>query len=154
MTPKPPLEKVIQNRVSFTVLGKPEPQGSSRGFVRGGRVVITSANKKLKPWRQEVSGCAMVAIAGKQFVKRPTPVSVEALFLFERPKSVKVGMDKVSKPDLDKLLRALLDSLTGIVFEDDSQVTGCTINKGYGNPARVEVEVTWIEQAGLQGGVK
>lgn len=35
------------------------------------------------------------------------------------------------KPDIDKLLRALLDAMTGIVWADDSQVAFVVVNKVY-----------------------
>jgi Holliday junction resolvase RusA-like endonuclease len=37
----------------------------------------------------------------------------------------------VSKPDIDKLLRAVLDPLTGIVMVDDSRVAYVTASKRY-----------------------
>lgn len=54
--------------ISFTVLGKPEPQGSARGFAYRGKdgkqhVAITSDNPKMKPWRQQVGWCALDAIS-------------------------------------------------------------------------------------------
>ena len=57
-------------------------------------------------------------------------------FMFARPKShygtganareIKRSAPayKSTRPDLDKLVRAVLDSLTGIVFVEDSQVAG------------------------------
>lgn len=128
--------------ISFTVIGTPQPQGSSRAFIPKGwkRPIITSANKNLKPWRQQVSGCATAAMEGLAIISRPESVGVEAHFFFDRPKSAKKDSQKTTKPDVDKLLRALLDSMTGIVFEDDSQVTLCTVRKSYGQPARLEVK--------------
>lgn len=46
------------------------------------------------------------------------------------------------QPDIDKLLRALLDAMTGIVWVDDSQVCYCVANKVYawqGSPGAVVV---------------
>lgn len=136
--------------VEFTVIGKPEPQGSARAFyVKSlGRSVITSDNAKLKPWRQQVSGMAQAAMAGRLAKERKIPVRVQARFYFDRPQSAKKGAEKTTKPDLDKLLRALLDSMTGVVFSDDSQVTECTVSKAFGQPSRVEVAVTWADQDG------
>lgn len=130
--------------ICFTVLGAPQPQGSARAFyVKSlGRSVITSANKNLKPWRQQVSGCAIEAMADKKkIVERPSAVKVHAHFFFDRPKSQKKALAKTTKPDADKLLRSIFDSLTGIVFEDDSQVVECAATKWYGSPARVEIIV-------------
>jgi Holliday junction resolvase RusA-like endonuclease len=35
------------------------------------------------------------------------------------------------RPDLDKLIRAILDGITGILIEDDSQVVNITATKQY-----------------------
>ena len=132
--------------VRFTVYGHPAPQGSSKAFVPKGwkRAIITSANPKLKPWRQQVSGEAMAL--GATMIPAHTPVSMSLDFYFNRPDSVSVkkrhGM--TTKPDLDKLVRAILDSLKGILIHDDSQVTCIATEKRYGSPERVEISVSPI----------
>jgi Holliday junction resolvase RusA-like endonuclease len=40
--------------------------------------------------------------------------------------------EHVTKPDLDKLARCVLDALTGVVYADDSQVVGINASKCYG----------------------
>lgn len=111
-----------------------------RAFIpKGGKFpVVTSDNKKMKPWRQEIAGCAIQWMQGGPSEK---PVTLRADFYFERPKSQKKAEYKSTKPDIDKLGRAVLDALTGIVFRDDSQVIDCTLRKFYGTPARMDVQV-------------
>lgn len=139
--------------ISFTVYGTPIPQGSTRAFIPKGwsRPIVTSDNKKLKPWRQEMSKAALVAVheAGASIIPRTAPVQVVANFFFAKPKSAKKATtDKTTKPDIDKLTRSLLDSLTGIVIEDDSQVVLTCITKGFGLPERTEVKVS-VKQLGV-----
>ncbi len=47
-----PVEPATPAAVKFTVYGRPVPQGSTRSFIPKGwtRAVITTDNKKLKPW--------------------------------------------------------------------------------------------------------
>jgi len=45
------------------------------------------------------------------------------------------------RPDLTKLIRAVEDALTGIVWRDDAQVVMQRAAKLYGEPARVVVSV-------------
>jgi len=109
--------------IEFEVHGKPQPQGSAKAFIPKGwnRAVITSDNKTLKPWRQDVSQVAQQAMRGASATE--SPVSVSVTFRFARPRSVKASVaHKTTKPDVDKLLRSILDSMTGIVFRDDAQV--------------------------------
>jgi crossover junction endodeoxyribonuclease RusA len=134
--------------LNFTVFGTPQPQGSTRAFIPKGwnRPVLTSDNSKLKPWRQQVSGTAKSEMESRGLNLCIGAVRLKAEFFFERPKSLKKAiMQKVTRPDVDKLLRALGDSLTGIVFKDDSQICECMVLKKFGTPSRVEVTVESME---------
>ena len=128
----------------FTVLGTPRPQGSMRGFVNRSKktgkqfVSLTSDNPKLKPWRKTVAESALMA-------RQPQidgPVSIEAAFYFQKPPSAKKARSAPTvRPDLDKLLRAILDAMTGICFADDAQVCEIRAVKHYGLPERAEISV-------------
>lgn len=110
-------------KIEFTVHGKPQPQGSIKAFTPKGwtRPILTSDNKTLKPWRQDVATLAQIAMAGAPL--EMGPVSVTISFWFSRPKSTKKSViHKITKPDLDKLQRAAYDAMTGIVYKDDSQI--------------------------------
>jgi crossover junction endodeoxyribonuclease RusA len=130
---------------SFTVYGVPVPQGSSRAFIPKGwtRPVITAANSKTKPWRQEVAGACIARLNGASPAVSDMPMSITVAFFFDRPKSTKKSVrHKVTKPDIDKLARSILDALTGIAFADDSQVTELHVSKGFGSPARAEIAIS------------
>ena len=137
-------------KLLFTVYGVPIPQGSMKAFTPKGwtRPILTSDNKKTKPWRQEVAGAALEAMQRYGFEKldRSVPVTLTLNFAFSKPKSTKrTVVAKTTKPDADKLARSILDSLTGIAFEDDSQVTELHVFKYFGDPSGVTIE--------MQGGV-
>lgn len=129
--------------LKITIYGDPQPQGSMKAFTpKGARFpVLTSDNTKLKPWRQQVSMTALAEMnaQGVSMILRPDPVNVTVTFYFDRPKSVKKSAAKITKPDLDKLLRGTLDGLKGIAYEDDAQVTDSAQKKRYGSPARAEI---------------
>ncbi|HKN77114.1 MAG TPA: RusA family crossover junction endodeoxyribonuclease [Candidatus Acidoferrum sp.] len=136
--------------IRFTVYGRPEPQGSTRAFLPKGwnRAVITTDNAKLKPWRQQLSASAIGALAenGGELLAKPSGVRLAVCFYFERPASVSKRRVLPSvKPDIDKLTRALMDALTGTIFEDDAQVTDIVVAKRYGIPERAEVQVEIVE---------
>lgn len=136
--------------MKFTVYVHPQPQGSAKAFVRGKRAIITSDNVKLKPYRNEVTSVAMNACmeAGydKPIAGTHVPVTLTLEFVFHRPPSIpKKRHAMVVKPDLDKLARATLDALTGVLFVDDAQVTELAVRKRYGGPERVEIEMAEIE---------
>lgn len=134
--------------LSFTVYGRPQPQGSIRAFMPKGRrfPVLTSDNLKLKPYREAVALYALMAMAQQVLsepVKRPAAVCVKIKFYFKRPESAPKERTEVTvKPDVDKLARAALDALSGVAFEDDSQVVYLEARKYYGTPERTEIKLS------------
>ena len=124
---------------SAYVYGVPVPQGSARAFTHGSRVVVTSDNKNLKKWRTYCAFVLRTEIAAHG--KYEGPVEVDLRFYFDRPKSHLNGSGSLRKgyssghtvkPDLDKLVRALLDAGTDAgVWHDDAQVVRLTASKRY-----------------------
>ena len=111
--------------ISFSVLGLPAPQGSKSAFVRGARAVIVDGSSKTGRdkhalWRSQVSDAANAARGETQF---SGPVGVSVVFYLPLPASDPHRTLHAKKPDADKLVRSVLDSLTtsGVV-RDDSQV--------------------------------
>lgn len=137
----------------FTVPGQPIPKGSMRGFVPAGtrRAYLTANNRAtLKPWETRITSAAREAWDGEPSAG---PIFVTLVFRFARPKShYGTGRNadelKASAPrypigrrnDIDKLERAMLDGMTGVVFGDDGQVVRVTTHKLYGRPS-VDVRV-------------
>ena len=137
-------------KITFTVYGKPEPQGSTRAFMPKGwkRSIITTDNAKLKPWRQELVHTAIAAVQSSS-LPFPKGVAVHLVlrFYLDKPASVpKRRLYPTVKPDASKLLRAVEDSLTGTVWHDDAQVVSTHVEKHYGAPQRVEIEVWSIDE--------
>lgn len=129
----------MMSRLSFTVLGTPAPQGSKRHVGNG---IMVESSKLVRPWRDTIAWTAHEALAGAQPLAGP--VNVNVTFLLPRPKShYRTGKHDAElrtdapvwspkKPDLDKLLRALLDALTTAqVWGDDSQVASVHARKVY-----------------------
>jgi crossover junction endodeoxyribonuclease RusA len=128
--------------VTFTVYGKPEPQGSFRAMNqhRSGKAILAQSNKKLLPYRQMVSQVALLEFRGN-LAGEHVPIQLLIEFYFAKPKSAKKREFPSVKPDIDKLQRCILDALTGIAYKDDGQVVTVIASKYYGSPERTEVEV-------------
>jgi crossover junction endodeoxyribonuclease RusA len=126
--------------VWFTVAGLPAPQGSKRAFVNhrtGKPVVLEMGGAKLSDWRRAVRDTAVGVMLGMTpgaaRVPLTGPLSVSLAFMLPKPKSApktrRIYPDK--RPDLDKLVRAVLDGLTGPLFADDAQVVSLAAYKAY-----------------------
>ena len=132
--------------VRFRVNCKGTPQGSVKSFIvntKGGkqRAVITHAkSESLYETRQaivtEYQNNGGINYKGKA-------VKIEVTFAFVRPKSVsaKKRPYMTVKSDLDKLVRMLLDSLTTIAYDDDSQVVQIIAKKIYDEHEYMDIEV-------------
>lgn len=149
--------------VSFTVYGVAQPAGSKRAFQNRHthRIVVVDDAKKSRPWKTDVAQAAGVAMVGRGELL-DGPLLLELTFWMPRPKghfgtgrnagSVKGSAPRfpIVKPDVTKLVRAVEDALTAVVWRDDAQVVTQTAQKAYGEPARVEVRVIPISQTEVQ----
>lgn len=137
----------------LTVLGRPQPAGSKRAFPRrDGGVIVTDDNPRAKSWQQEIMSVAVEVMDDAEMIVGP--VELFCRFVLARPAghfgtgrnagSVRASAPRypIVKPDTTKLIRAVEDALTGIVWRDDSQVVNQRAYKTYGTPERVEI-VIW-----------
>lgn len=130
-----------QLAVRFEVIGTPQQRGSKipvgkKGggiILKNGRPVLKDANKKSPAWMDSVRYAAREAW-GKDLLN--CPVMLGAEFYFARNQGHfgsgrNAGVLKASapefhakSPDLSKLIRALEDAITGIIWVDDKLVVG------------------------------
>jgi Holliday junction resolvase RusA-like endonuclease len=88
---------------------------------------------KFNLWKENIATAARQKMDGRQ----PWPGAIRLMAEFQLP--VPASMPKkqlgllshTKRPDVDKLARALLDPMKGILWVDDSQVAFCTVNKVY-----------------------
>jgi Holliday junction resolvase RusA-like endonuclease len=129
--------------IKFEVAGQPQPQGSKNGYLRGGRIVLVESSKNLKPYRLSVAHSAQLAAKrlGWSVIDDDRPIWVTIRFGMTRGKTVK-RLHPTVKPDLDKLVRAVLDGITQskAIWKDDAQVCQLITEKHYS-----DIPSTWIE---------
>jgi Holliday junction resolvase RusA-like endonuclease len=132
--------------LSFFVHGKPAPGGSKKGFhnPKTGRVVIVDDCKRNKPWRESVKWAALEAMKTGGLTRPLSgPLRVTFRFLVNRPKGhfgsgknaavlkLSAPLFPTTKPDVLKLSRSTEDALTGIAYEDDSQIVTEILHKRF-----------------------
>lgn len=132
--------------IAFVVPGVPATAGSKRAFVytpKGGgkarAVVVDDAQKTGKPWRASIQAAALEARQGQPLLEGA--LELEVTFVMPRPRGhydqhgkirrSKLDALPIVRPDVDKLSRALLDSLKAIVWHDDAQVVTKIARKRY-----------------------
>lgn len=131
----------MKQLVETFIEGRAVPQGSmNAGVTKTGRPFVYPANKNLKAWRQRVCKHLQPLATPPEY----SAYSVELIFWFKRPKAhfgtsggrpyVKDSSpsEHVTKPDLDKLVRAIFDGMTDAgVVPDDSHVIALSAKKQY-----------------------
>jgi len=122
--------------IRFTVIGRPAPQGSKK-FMGAG--VMVESSIWVAPWRVDVKHVALRIVPAGWDLSHPMELRVG--FRFKRPAGHygKRGL-KPSAPlhltsrlngDLSKLVRSTEDSLTGVLYNDDSQIVSMVATKRY-----------------------
>lgn len=126
-------------RWSFRARSEPKPKGSLRF---GGKGVVFEDNRRTKTWMQVVSWAARAM--GLKRITDEKAVGVSLVFFLPRPAS---HLNAAGEPnslateypvrhgtgDLDKLLRAVLDALNRLAWDDDAQVVEIYARKIWAN---------------------
>ena len=135
--------------MSVFIPGIPAPQGSAKAFPRrGGGVIVTHDNKHTVPWRVQIRSALyawrpLLRLGRVQIPAGPVVVRLEFV-MPRRVREPKVLQAHTRKPDLDKLVRAALDAMTGVLYKDDAQVVGVEASKRTANVGEMPgLHVSW-----------
>jgi crossover junction endodeoxyribonuclease RusA len=126
------------------VPGIPKPQGSKSAFKRGNRIVLVEASKSLPEWRNTLEWTITAYTQENRFTTVLRPFSIELHFWLPRAKT-NAKPFHTQKPDLDKLIRAVLDALTKAkAIKDDSYCVELSARKSWDDFHPAGVEITMI----------
>jgi Holliday junction resolvase RusA-like endonuclease len=137
-------------RVVIEVLGTPAPKGSGRAILIAGRARHVPSGsdvnaRKLRSWDTALREAAAESVG---HVTTPVfvgePLRLHIVFRLTRPaghwgkRGLRPGAPAYpcTKPDLSKLVRSTEDTLTGIVYDDDSRIVAVAVEKVYADPGR------------------
>lgn len=127
--------------IELFIAGTPAPQGSKNAFRRGNRIALVEANKNLPAWREQVTK-ELQKLNETNGIMIEGPIYVAAHFYIARPKTNK-RLYPTTKPDLDKLTRAIGDCLTkAMIIQDDSYVIEWNARKSYADTMPTGVLLT------------
>lgn len=142
---------------TLTVYGTPAPAGSKRAFPFKNKfgklaVRVTDDSVRSKPWKTQIAQAAGEKMTGRDLLRGP--LDAHFVFYVRRPKGhfnakgqlrASAPYYPATRPDALKLARGVEDSLSGIVYADDSQIVNELLVKRYGEPERVEIWIKTIE---------
>jgi Holliday junction resolvase RusA-like endonuclease len=123
--------------VAFFVPGEPVAKARPRATVVNGRPRIYTPAKSVS-YERAVGLIAKRAMRGRR--KLAGALGVEVEFLMPIPKSwpkarrlaaLHGGVAHEGKPDIDNLVKSVVDGMNGIVFKDDAGITKLAASKTY-----------------------
>lgn len=119
------LERPAPSTFTIDVYGTPAPKGSKRAILIGGEPRLIEGGsdvgqRKTKLWAHCIESTVRPFVT--ECIEEPVEVTLD--FTFERVASEPYRNRHAVKPDIDKLARGVLDSLTNVGFwKDDALVS-------------------------------
>lgn len=124
--------------------GKGRPRFTAQGHPYTPKETVTYERTVRNAYLNAVGKCSAFA--------QGVPIKVKISFRFRPPESwSNKRIDKAlwgelvpaKKPDIDNLVKAVLDALNHVAYHDDSQIVSLNVNKEY---AAVPGVTVWIEE--------
>lgn len=130
-------------REAFIVVpGQPKSKGRPR-FARGRAYTPASTLQYER----------LVAAAAREVIAQPIAVNVQVdiIAVYRIPKSWPKAQQAAAargdimptRPDLDNVIKIILDGLNGAAYVDDEQVHMISAEKTYGDEPKVEIKLNW-----------
>lgn len=132
---------------------EPKPQSRPR-FARRGKFTATYEDKGMKSWRERCRLLIANQYIGQQILEGALRADVRFYIsppqYISKPKKNQEALQAETipvgkKPDIDNYEKALYDSMSGTVFQDDGQIALHTVGKFYSLNPRIEVEIERME---------
>lgn len=142
--------------MTFFVSGIPRTKGSWKPVRhrKTGKTLLVPSGRETVPWQESVAWAAKqeAMIKAREMSPSGVAVSLHLTYFLPRPEdhydeNGRLQEDAPPWPvtkgryDLDKLERAIFDALTGIIYDDDSQVCHCDHMKRWADDSPPGVRV-------------
>ena len=138
--------------ILFSVPGPPQGKARARTVRgKGGQTFSYTPDKTVL--YENLIKVSYLQVTKKLFNnKEPINVRITACFEPVKSTSKKKRMQMLSgeikptkKPDVDNIVKCILDGLNGVAYRDDTQVVEVSAKKIYAEKAEVKVEITVTE---------
>ncbi|WP_091738899.1 RusA family crossover junction endodeoxyribonuclease [Phenylobacterium immobile] len=141
----------MSNPLAFTIPGNPRGKGRPRA-TRFGAGVRLYTDAKTASYEGLVAHAAHVALGARDPLEGALEINVLVRIAPPASASKKAVASMLAgevapakKPDLDNIVKAVLDGCNGVAFKDDAQI--CWINAGKIYAAKAGVDVTIRQDA-------
>jgi len=123
--------------ITFTIPGEARGKGRHRATTRG-KFVRMYSDEKTASFENLVALFASQAMGGRPLIEGHCDVTmaihvgIPASWSKRKQERARVGdLQPTGKPDIDNVVKAIMDALNGIAWKDDAQVTSLQVVKRY-----------------------
>lgn len=135
--------------LTFNIDGEPVPKGRPKFSTRGGYAKAYTP-KKTAEYEKKVADTFRECFPEHKPIPKDVPLVVNVVVTKAIPKSFTKAQRKAvaemklfptKKPDADNYLKAILDALNGVAWEDDAQIIIANVGKFYGEKPQASVVI-------------
>jgi len=124
--------------VEFIVKGKPRGKERARTFYNSkSKKMQTITPTKTVSYEDLIKSCFYNS-KPKNFKLIEGPILVELAIVYKKAKSNKMTTPML-KPDIDNVLKIVLDALNKVAYKDDTQVVSAVANKIFGEEEMLKI---------------
>ena len=140
---------MAEGSIKFTVYGEPVAQGRPKAAVVQGRAMVYDP-KKSRDFKRDVKLVAQGYVP-EELLTGPLEITIKAyrpipksMSKKKREQALAGELLPMTKPDLKNYVSGIEDALENVLYANDSQIVryGPGTGKYYGDPPRIEIEVT------------
>lgn len=135
--------------INFIYYGEIRGKGRPR-FRNAGKFIQTYTDKETKNYEMSIKEAYLQAPNQERFMNPEDALYLSLTVYQQIPKSVskKKALEMLNgqirptkKPDIDNILKSVLDSLNQVAFYDDTQIVSIFVEKWYSEAPRLEVQI-------------
>ncbi len=141
---------------AFTFYGEAIAKGRPRATVRHGGFASVYTPARTRGFEGRVRAVAAEAMSRAGAVATPDAVSVEIAFDRQMPKSwskrkklLMRGEPVTSGADIDNQVKAILDALNGVTWEDDVQVSDLAVSRRWADDHAFRISISLANGPGV-----
>ena len=125
---------------------RPSPKGRPRINIKTGRVYTPKSTREAE---KKIKAHLKYAMILNSLIATESPLKLDLIFCYSRKSAKNKFGYRVGRPDLDNLIKILLDSANGIVYVDDAQVVEIHATKVYDEMEGIYLSIEEIADGNL-----